>query len=330
MFARSNQRLVLVLGVMVLIVASCQFVTPATSLVPASHAPRVAPLTGRLAIGPLERPALAVKIDNVSAARPQIGLGNADLVYEEQVEGGLSRYIAVFHSTVSDPVGPIRSARTSDLHILANLNGPLFAFSGGNPRVLADVAASTLNNVSAQKAGGAYFRSSARRAPHNLYSRTSSLWAAAPAGASAPPPLFEYRRPGSPLAPTAVPAAGVDVSYGNAQGSFVWNGSGWHRYTAGKAQHDATSGAALAPENVVVQFTNYRPSTADARSPEAIVSGSGPAWFFMEGHVIAGTWSRATDSAPTVYTDLLGEPVLLTPGRTWVMLPPPGHASLRS
>jgi hypothetical protein len=175
---------------------------PPTTAAPTTVPAPVWPLTG-LPSGNDPRaklPALVVKIDNQAQARPQTGINQADVVFEEIVEG-ITRFFTIFHSTPSDPVGPIRSARTTDINILAQLNHPLFAWSGGNPGVTAelrqanvatDLGASSGNNYG--RAG--YYRQAGRRAPHNLYTTTSNLWALAPAGGGPPPQLFSYwRRP---------------------------------------------------------------------------------------------------------------------------------------
>ena len=102
----------------------------------------IAPLTGLVVAHPnkLLRPALAVKIDNLDtpgeSALPQTGLNQADIVFEEVVEADITRLVAVFHSVGTDPVGPVRSARTTDVHLLPQLHRPLIAWSGGNGNVI--------------------------------------------------------------------------------------------------------------------------------------------------------------------------------------------------
>src|SRR5690606_5504266 len=154
---------------------------------------------------------LAVKIDNVEAARPPIGVNNADVVFEEQVEGGLTRLAAVFHSQDADPVGPVRSVRSTDIGLLTMLNAPLFSSPGGNPGVRAELAGSSLVDVGHTELPGEYQRTS-RRAPHNLVTSTSALRAAAGGRGGAPPSLFSYRSPGA-VPGTAVPASGVTVNF---------------------------------------------------------------------------------------------------------------------
>jgi hypothetical protein len=123
------------------------------------------PFTGVATRSAPDRPALAVKIDNVDAARSQTAIERADLVYEEKVEGNLTRLIAVFHSDMPDVVGPVRSVRSTDIDVLDQLNTPLLAASGTNPGVLAAVAQADVVNVNAIEAGAAYYRSSSKRAP---------------------------------------------------------------------------------------------------------------------------------------------------------------------
>lgn len=285
-------------------------------------------LTGRPADGSVTRPALVVKIDNVGAARPQSGINNADVVYVELVEGGSTRFAAVFHSEDVGTVGPIRSMRTTDINLLRPLNSPLFANSGANNYTTQAVNSSPLVNVGAiSSAGSAYFRNNNRRAPHNLYSTDSALRSSTSAGGS-PPQLFTIRRPGTPNTNPGVDANGVNVSYQNTSVSYSWNGEGWERSQDGAATVDA-NGVRTAPETVIVRFTPYGTSRADANSPEAITVGSGTAWIFTEGQLIEGTWSKPNPDAVTVYSDSQGNPIELLPGRVWVELPRPGGASLR-
>lgn len=275
------------------------------------------------------RPILVVKIDNVSAARPQHGVDVADIVIEEKVESGLSRLAALFQSTGADPVGPIRSARTSDVHLLANLGAPLFAYSGANLGVGGAVAGSTLVDIGYTSNSGPYYRQSGRRAPHNLFARTSRLWASGE-GASPPQAIFEFREPGEALGADARPTEGVDVSYGSARASFTWDPgrNAWLRTQDGRP-HTAASGARVAPQNVVVRFVDYVPSPADARSPEAVVTGSGELWVLSDGQVVEGRWEQDSTTSPTRWLDADGEPIRLTPGRTWILLPEAGSATLR-
>lgn len=284
-----------------------------------------APLTGSTTYEDPNRPVLVVKIDNVDAARPQAGINQADVVFEETVEGGLSRLAAAFQSRATDPVGPVRSARSTDVHLLANLNHPLLVYSGANDGVLDEVRNSSLTDAGRDVIGDPYFRDNRRQSPHNLFVNTSEVWAtdlARKAGKAAPMFLYGAR------SPSAVPSPGVDITFGNTRVSFEWNGRGWARTQNGKPHVDV-NGTQVAPTNVIVQFVDYGVSRADENSPEAKVVGTGDAWIFTDGTVTRGRWTRRSDDATTVYNDQQGNPIRLAVGSTWVELPRPGGASLR-
>jgi hypothetical protein len=294
-----------------------------------TEAPRpVAPLTG-LPVddeAALDRPALVLKIDNHPNARPQVGINQADVVYEELVEG-ISRLAAVFHSTDSDPVGPVRSARQSDIDIVAALDRPLFGFSGANAGVLRSVrAAANTIDASWDALPGSYWRDRERRAPHNLFTNTSDLFAAAPDDAAAPDPLFFYRDPDD-AAPAGEPVVGVSMRFSTYEAVYVWDPDAgtWRRSLQGTPHVDA-DGVRVAPENVVVLFTPYSFS-ADG-SPIARTVGEGDAWVLTEGVLVRGRWVRPTADEPALLVDDAGTAIELSPGRTWVGLPRPGEASI--
>jgi hypothetical protein len=305
---------------------------PTTTVPP----PPVAPLTGLpgdpAAIG---RPALVVKIDNVEPkARPQAGLNQADVVYEERVEGSVTRLLAVFHSTDSAPAGPVRSARTSDLGVLATLHRPFFAWSGANDSFAARIRAANLADVGYDVASGHYYRAGDRRAPHNLMLKsTAELMALPNDGATPPPALFTYRTPDQTPA-NLEPVTGVHITYGTSAGAapvdYRWDGQGWARFQNG-TPHVDTAGQQVAPPNVIVQFTPYASSGVNDQFgtpiPEAQMTGEGEAWVLTNGGLIAARWHKPTLESVTTYTDAAGAPISLTPGRTWVALPPPGGAS---
>lgn len=283
----------------------------------------VMPLTGL----PIDDPALAarsalvVKIDNHGKARPQNGLNQADIVFEENVEN-LTRFAAVFQSQTPDPVGPIRSGRTQDVQLLGSLNKPIFAWSGGNAGVTQAINSSDfiVANVqtNARKASEAY-RSRDRSAPHNLYAQGSGLFTLSPAVPSPPPAQFGYRKAGAPIA--GVDSGGLEVKMDGVNVSWKFDAkSGTYlRFQGGKAHNDAALGQ-LNAANVVVLVVDYQLSPADYDSPEAQTTGTGEVFVVSGGKVVHGTWSRADRLATYLLTADGGDPILLTPGRTWVEL----------
>lgn len=300
-----------------------------TTTAPAEVGP-VLPLTGLP--GEADRPALAVKIDNhPQNARPQVGLNQADLVMEEVVEGNLTRFVVVFHSQDADPVGPVRSARTQDVVLLAHLGKPLFANSGGNAGTMSAVRSSPdLVNANVDAIPGAYYREgSPRFSPHNLFSNTSDIYASVSDLSGRPPQLFSFLAPDEGPPTWAEPTTGVAIAYGEINVDYAWDEAvgGWARTQSGTPHVDGDD-VQVAPANVVVMETEYGRSAADPGSPEARVTGSGRAWVFTQGTVQTGTWERETPQDVATLTADSGEEMVLTPGTTWMALPRPGGATL--
>jgi hypothetical protein len=292
--------------------------------------PPVAPLTG--VAGEFTRPALIVKIDNVSAARPQSGLRQADIVIEEPVEGNLTRLAAVFQSTDASVVGPVRSMRTSDLELIPMFGRPLFAASGGNAGVVPQLHAANVVDIGNNVSGQGFRRDGGRAAPHNLYSSTPELYQKAPETPPPPKRIFQYRSPGERLAPGARPVNGVALRFGGPEISrFTWDPTHgtWARSQNG-TRHMAAEGAQIAPQNVVVAEINYDLSGQLGRSvPHAVVTGYGPAVVLTGGHAISGAWVRPSlgDRLKLVAADGRTE-IKLTPGQTFIELPSRGGVTL--
>ncbi|MGD9795928.1 MAG: DUF3048 domain-containing protein [Acidimicrobiia bacterium] len=294
----------------------------------------VAPLTGLCLSDPAlaKRTALVVKIDNHAEAVPQTGLNEADVVYEELVEG-ISRFASVFQSQTTVPVGelatigPIRSGRTSDVDIVAALGKPLFAWSGGNDRVTKQIRSANLVDVgySLRSKEGGYFRDRGRSAPHNLYANMLALFAQQKPDQAPPAPLFSFRAPGEAPLSAARAIDGVKLKFSGKISQWTWDGAGsqWVRSQSESPSnpkpHNDASGTQLNAKNVVVLFTPYGSTNG---SPEAKTVGKGTAWVFTDGKVIEGCWERP-DKTKGAALILCGTttPIALTPGRTWVELP---------
>lgn len=281
------------------------------------------PLTGEPADSEsdlVDRPALAVKIDNHPLARPNhSGLAVADIVFEEKVEGELTRFAAVFQSQDADPIGPIRSGREQDVALLSSLNQPLFAWSGGNPGVTRLVRASDLTDLNWQQNPGSYYRGDGP-GPHNLYSDTAQLYALTPEDQPGPPELqFSYRLDDVDF--DGEPVDGVSFSIGSIEIEWAWNADTerFERSQEGEEHLDTTYGR-IGAENVIVLGVDYRRSSIDANAPEAVTVGTGAVAVFSDGGFVTGLWER--DTAEDTFTLTLddGGQIELTPGQTWIEL----------
>jgi Protein of unknown function (DUF3048) N-terminal domain/Protein of unknown function (DUF3048) C-terminal domain len=280
----------------------------------------VAPLTGvpdpdGLAQG---RPALTVKVDNLDGegVRPQSGLEQADVVYEEVTEGGITRFAAVFQSQVPGEVGPIRSVRSIDPDLVTPLGG-VFAYSGGAPANVEKLLTAPVNSVDESQAGDAMFRVDTKESPHNLFGRGQALFDKGGQPAP-PPPLFQYLDEGATLTgePTAAFTIGFMPGYAPTY-SYDAATRTWKRDIGG-VPFTMAGGAQIAPTNVIVQFTEY------TGGGEGVVIGEGDAWIFSDGQLVRGRWVRPAVEQPAQYVDAAGQPIALVRGTTWVELLPIG------
>jgi hypothetical protein len=295
-----------------------------TTTLPASTS---CPLTGRAPTGgqDMSRVALAVKIDNINAARPQSGIDHADVVVEELVEGGLTRLFAIFQCDGTGHLGPIRSARTSDADMLALLHGSVFGFSGSNPDALPPIRAKGNTVLISYDNMSQYFhRDHSRPAPHNVYSDTTTILDAGLArrhGLTAPKPLFTY----GAISALAHPVTSVSMTWPAATASWTWSGAAWSRTQNGTADM-LTDGNRVSAANVIVMSidlgsTGLRDVAGNA-SPLDITVGSHAVWVFRNGKVVAGTWRRTGVNRPLQLLDSRGHVIALAPGKTWIELLP--------
>ncbi|MEU6874538.1 MULTISPECIES: DUF3048 domain-containing protein [unclassified Streptomyces] len=264
---------------------------------------------------------LAVKIDNVGPARPQTGLDKADIIYVEQVEAGLSRMMAVYSSSLPPVVGPVRSARETDLELLRQFDRPTLAFSGAQTKLLPAIAEAPLDPLPPEKDPGAYFRADDRAAPHNLFLRPGRTPHAA-TGVNAAEDIglrFAAAVPGGrAVADRTVryPAARFTFTWSAERGRWLVSMDGTPARTAG--------GARLGAADVVVQNVTVRPSLYRDRwgstSPYTETVGSGSAVVLRDGKEYDVRWSRPSADSATSFTTADGERMTFAPGQVWIVL----------
>jgi hypothetical protein len=299
-------------------------------------APPVAPLTGipQPDEARRNRPALIVKVDNVPQAFGlQEGVESADVVFVEEVENGATRMAVVFQS-LDETVGPVRSARTSDIEIAGNMGMPFFAYSGANGGVLSQVRNGPMIDMGVDRAEATdvYRRNQRGSGLHRFFLPTEEIYEAGREGAMTPPQMFTYRDEDTPS--TGELAGGIRISYAGGSATRVaydWDAAegGYKRSQNDRAHVMADSKIQITPKNVVVQFTPYTASafvdTTGSRSPEAEMVGEGEAWVFSDGKLVRGRWSRPSIGVVTTFTDAGGQPIQLTPGQTFIeLVPAPG------
>jgi hypothetical protein len=262
---------------------------------------------------------VAVKIDNVDDARPSTGLSAAEVVYVEPVEGGLTRIVAIFGAPLPAVVGPVRSARQTDLDLLAQWGRPTFAVSGSVPQLLPLLASASLVDASQANSPQAYYRASTHAAPHNLYLHPAQL----PAGAGPSQDVLQFGA--QPSGGSA--ASQLHVSYPAASFGFQWSASaGRWLISMDGTPYRSTEAGQLGAATVVVQHVSTHPEafvedSTGAVAPIAQTIGTGSATVLRDGLTYAATWSRPTASSPTRFTvTSSGDALPLASGPVWILL----------
>jgi Protein of unknown function (DUF3048) N-terminal domain/Protein of unknown function (DUF3048) C-terminal domain len=283
---------------------------PSPTRTPAPRPKSTDPLTGGKVS---DNPVIAAKVENIAAARPQVGLSLADITFVEEVEGAQTRLIAVYHSRFPKRLGPVRSARSTDVQLLPLFGKPGLVYSGANSSVQRKI-----NNASIVPIPRST-RDHARVAPHNVFvnlaaiARTTQLREASSIGWK-----FSETGPQGPKATSIKVRVGHDTfSFGYSSGRYIvrWNGS---RYA------DGDNHAITKADNVVIMKVHNHPDgnrdVLGAPSVQSDTVGKGAVTIYRDGKKITGQWERTKASGPLRFTDKSGDPIALKPGQTWVAL----------
>lgn len=271
-------------------------------------------------------PVLVVKIDDTTYAHPQVGLKDADVVYIEQVEGGLTRLAAVFSSKIPSLVGPVRSARISDIELLTQYGKVGFAYSGAQRLLLPVIASANLYDVGANKFGPKfYYNDPARIAPYAMMLRAPEL-------------LVETKTRGISFATSS----NMGWNFGDASGDLIaiksahvsWPASSydvkwsekedrWLLDHNGQLNIDST-GYVLGPKTFIIQMVSITDSIYKDKvggvTPFSATVGSGTCYLLRDGGYSPCLWNRPTEDAGTTFTDLSGQELTFEAGQIWFAL----------
>jgi hypothetical protein len=271
-----------------------------------------------------QRPLLVVKVENSPQARPQAGLDRADVVLEELVEGGMTRFIALFHSDLPDEIGPVRSARPVDVAIGTGFGQPVFAYSGARPAVQSLLRGSPL--VALEEGAPGFYRAPDRRSPHDLFLRTPDVIAAGVergAGPLVSPGWAFAEEPPSGSAPGT--GLQVPMSTSSRTGWTYDDAAGLYRRDQGGERSVVTGEGRIGAANVVVLATrHYTDGCCDSNGApyaETDVTGEDVAIVLRDGARYEATWRKTSAEAPLELLGADGEAFPLKPGPTWILLP---------
>ena len=279
---------------------------------------------------------IIVKIDDTNQARPQTGIEDADVVYIEQVEGGATRIAALYSAKYPEIVGPVRSARISDMEIFAQYGKFGFAYSGAQRKLISVIEAANLFNMSAERFGyyEPYFRDESRYAPVNLYlypnillekahakdiyfeKATKSGWVFGPIGTS--------EKDGKNIK-NGRKVLGVDFSWPAVKYGADWDkvSKKWLIRQNGEPKM-ARSGSQLAADTLVLQLVAITDSEYGDKfggvTPHSATVGTGKALIFRGGKVFDAIWDRPTATDSTTWKDATGADIPFATGQTWIAL----------
>ena len=315
MFSRRSFVLILVSS---LVLTGCAAVS---DLLPEKKATSV--LSGREGV---DGQVLAVKIDDTNAAHPQIGLEDAEVVYIEQVEGGLTRLAAIFSTVIPQRVGPVRSARISDIDILSQFGRVAFAYSGAQSKLLPVIAAANLQDLGAQRQSPTiYTTDSNRNQPYAMVLRADLLMQKitdndlqVDSAKSVGFVFGELQEGGTPVQKFEVnwPAARYSAEWSDEESRWLLS----HNSKLNLAE----SGVVLGPTTFVIQMVKILPSEYGDKlggvTPLSETIGTGKAYVLRNGERFVTTWNRATADSGTTFSFSDGTIMNFDPGQVWVAL----------
>jgi len=295
--------------------------SPSPSPTPTPTPTPTSPLTGLPEVSP--RPVLAVKLDNTGNAQPHAGLHRADIVYIEEVEYGMTRIAAVFSGEIPTRIGPVRSARITDIDLLAQFGSPAFSFSGVQRKMWPLIDESSVVDISPNKVAKVYSRDADRRAPYNYFldGVAGLAWATDASLTRDIGFRFDGQTPagGYPLSRASVewPSSSADFEYDSGAGDFLV-------YLNGIAAMEEEIGQQQRADTVIIQYVQQAESQffdkGGGNTPHVETIGSGAGLVVRDGRAFDVTWSRPDAASGTTFLMRDGSPMTFTPGQTWVIL----------
>lgn len=283
------------------------------------------PLTGL----PTEEEALALRpiavmIDNYPSARPQSGLINAEIVYEMPAEGGITRYMAIYHHLDSEKIGPVRSARSYFIDKAMEYNA-VYLHCGGSPEALSDLKTLEIDSINEFSDGRGYWRVKDRKAPHNLYTstkRTREVMDAKKLSASKWSYNMNISKEFVDLDGKGVSNLIIDYKHKYKVGyQYDENKMLYFRTINGKSLKDKETGTEISTVNIIIEKVSTK-VVDEAGRLDLDNIGSGKGYFLTGGKQIEIEWSKKSREGKTVYKDLKGNPIQLNKGNTWIQVIP--------
>ncbi|MBQ1501882.1 MAG: DUF3048 domain-containing protein [Firmicutes bacterium] len=280
------------------------------------------PLTNAEVAEPIQRRLIVISIDNHYAARPQYGIGDADILYEVPAEGMIPRLIGIFYGRMPELVGGVRSARPYIIDIAREWDA-VMVHCGGSEDALAYLAGGVVDDLDEIRNGSYFWRDDTHSAPHDLVTSGESIYQALAdkgyAAVSDNVRQLTFRKSWEPVVGEKVDHIEVDYNY--AKNVFTYDSSAgcYYRSTDGEPFVDGNDGEPIYAANIIVQMITSYVTDSEGHLSIDMCEG-GDALLFTAGKVIHGSWHRADLDSPTFFVDGSGNQFRLGTGPTWIEL----------
>lgn len=283
-----------------------------------------APSTIQFPAGEYMRP-MAIMIENHNQARPQSGLYTADIVYEIPVEGGITRFMALY-TKMPGLIGPVRSCREYFVDRALEVDA-LYVHCGGSPMGYAYIAKTKIRSIDEIKNSPPFFRDKIRKAPHNLYGNGEAIY------------RYMAKRTDMRVKSQPIPLSyGERTEKGTESGNYLrinYHGNYtliikeekgvYHRYMNNILHLDRETKKPLEANAVVLQVASMKVVDSVGRQEISFI-GSGTAWIFENGKRTPVTWHKASPKTKTTYIDNNGKEYLFNKnGQVWIQVVSPSH-----
>jgi hypothetical protein len=322
-FRRAVASLLAALSIVTVLVAISGTVPVAKFPLPFIDSGPVSSLTGD---DGADGPVLVVKIDDTTFAHPQVGLKSADVVYIEQVEGGLTRLAAVFSSKIPALVGPVRSARISDLELLSQYGKVGFSYSGAQRLLLPMIAQANLYDVGANRFGPKfYYNDPLRNAPYAMMVKAPELLSEAKQRGAIPVTAKNMGWSFGEASSGLIAVKGAHIAWPASSYDVIWleGEDRWLLNHNGNVNRDS-DGYILGPKTFVIQIVSVTDSIFKDKvggvTPFSATVGSGKCYLMRNGGYIPCLWNRPDEQSGTTFTDLDGNVASFERGQIWFAL----------
>ena len=271
-------------------------------------------------------PVLVVKIDDTPPAHPQIGLEDADLVYIEQVEGGLTRLAAIFSSTIPNRIGPVRSARISDIELLSQYGHVAFAYSGAQKKLRSLISEANLQDLGAQSQSSTIYTTDPLRTPPTAMVLRADLLMqkSVEKGYS----IAQSKKMGwtfGDASDSGTVISSVVMHWPANSYTATWSANEKRWLLSTRSGPDlADSGKILGPKTLVIQNVSITASQFHDKvggiTPFSATVGSGTGYVLRDGKSFEALWTRSSAESGTQWSTPAGEPMNFAPGQIWIAL----------